>query len=334
MLPCGALASAQEASTATTPVNLDSLVASISAQVDTLPVEKLPSLEGEIRDWLGRLEFEDEALLPPGEDPEWYYRIYRGQFLDALGWSAFRRGDMRQAEAALTTAAAEINSRGTTTGYARHFKHLGDFYAHRGQWDLAIDAYIDAETRGLGSAATPALESAYRRRYGSLRGLDSRRSRVRARIEDERLQKVVAGSIFQELPDFTYPRRTGPALQSGSLVGNPLVVAIWDETCAGCDDYADALAELGDALRARDGALVGIWLGAEPAEAGPPQRYKILVSTNPAETRRRFKVDELPLLMVVDARGWIRYRHSGSAAEWPPTANILVQLDHLRSVGR
>ena len=334
VLACGAPARAQAPVNAAQPVDLDSLVTSINAQVDTLPVLDLPPVEREIREWLGRLQFEDESLLPPGEDPEWFYRIYRGQLLDALGWAGFRRGDLRQAEAALTSAVAEINSRGTTTGYARHFMHLGDLYARQGRWDLAIDAYVDAEARGLGAEATPALESAYQRRYGSLRGLDSRRSRERARIEDERLQKVVAGSIFQELPDFTYARRTGAPLQSGTLVGDPLVVAIWDASCGACDDYAEALADLGDELRARGGALVGIWLGDDPATAGPPQRYHILVSPDPAATREKFKIDVLPLLMVVDARGWIRYRHSGLTADPPPTANILVQLDHLKSVGR
>ncbi len=86
----GATALAQEPTTRS--VDIDSLTRAFSAQADTLPIEKLPPLENEIREWLARFQFEDESLLPPGEDPEWYYRIYRGRFLDALGWAAFRRG--------------------------------------------------------------------------------------------------------------------------------------------------------------------------------------------------------------------------------------------------
>ncbi|HUP01405.1 MAG TPA: hypothetical protein VM737_07800 [Gemmatimonadota bacterium] len=318
------------------PPDLDSLAMSIGARADTLPVAGLPALEAEIRDWLGRLQFEDPALLPPGGDPARTFRLYRGRLLDALGWAAFRRGPQgyRQAEAALVSAAAEINSRGTAQGYARHFLHLGEVYAVRGRWDLAIEAYIDAETRGLGAAATPALEAAYRRRHGSLRGLDQLRARERARIEDERRQELVAGAESERLPAFSYPRRTGPPLASGTLRGEPHVVALWGPDCAACAGYAARLAALAAALRARDAALIGFWLGAEPRAAGEPQQYPILIPPDPAEARRLFRADPLPHLLVVDAAGWIRYRWSGGEATPPPIEDILVQVDHLRRRAR
>ena len=314
--------------------DLDSLAASLGARADTLPVTALSGLEVEIREWLGRLQFEDPVLLPPDREPARYFRAYRGRLLDSLGWLAYRSGDLRQAEAALVSARGEINTRGTTEGYARHFFHLGELYAARGRWEPAIQAYVEAEARGLGAAATPALEAAYRRRHGSLRGLDRLRARERVRIEDERRQELVAGAGSERLPAFSYPRRTGPALASGTLLGEPLVLAIWDPGCGACAGYAERLAPLGAALRRRGAALVAVWLGDDPDAAGPPQAYPVLVPADPAEAGRRFGAAPLPRLLVVDAGGWIRYRWSGAAATPPPTEDILVQVDHLRRRSR
>ncbi|MEJ2152093.1 MAG: hypothetical protein P8Y29_03860, partial [Gemmatimonadota bacterium] len=209
------------------PPDLDSLSNILAAAADSLPPSELPQLETQIQQWLARLEFEDPELLPEGETPGRYFRSYRGRLLDALGWAAFRREDLRQAEAALVSAIAEINSRGTTIGYAEHFLHLGRVYAARRQWDDAIDAFIDAEVRGVGERATLPLETVYRQRHGSLRGLDDLRAAERARIEDERQQLLVAQPLRDRLPDFAYPRRTGPPIATGGLIGRPLVVVLW-----------------------------------------------------------------------------------------------------------
>lgn len=310
--------------------DLDSLATAFGARADTLMVTALPALETEIRDWLERLEFEDPALLPAGGDPSRFFRSARGRLLDALGRSAFRRRDLRQAEAALVSAEAQLNSRGTTSGYARHFLHLGDVYAARGRWDAAIAAYLDAEVRGLGGAATAALEAAFQRRHGTLRGLERLRARERERVADERQQLVLVGAVATPLPPFTYPRRTGPTLTSGAFAGAPLVVALWDDVCAACGGYGGRLAPLAAALRARGGQLLGIWLGSVPSGAGPPQPFAIVVPPDPVAARGRFGVERLPALLVVDARGVIRYRHQGPAAEPPPVADILLQLDHLQ----
>lgn len=305
--------------------DLDSLATALGRRADGLPVTALPALEADIRDWLARLQF---------DDPEGGLRLTRGRLLDALGWAAYRRRDLRQAEAALLSAADEINSRGTARGYARHFLHLGELYASRGRWEAAIQAYLDAEQRGLGTVATPKLEAVYRRRHGGLSGLDRRRTRERARIEDERRQLLVADALSRPLPGFSYPRRTGPPLASASLIGDPLVVAVWDAECAGCAGYAGRLEPLWQALRARGGNLLAVWTGHVPEAAGPPQPYPVVVPPDGAIARRTLGADSLPLLLVVDGWGWIRYRWSGAGATPPPIEDILVQVDHLRRRAR
>jgi peroxiredoxin len=312
------------------PPDLDSLSNVFAAAADSLPPSELPLLETEIQQWLARVEFEDSELLPEGETPGRYFRPYRGRLLDTLGWVAFRRQDLRQAEAALVSAVAEINSRGTTTGYAEHFLHLGRVYAARRRWNDAIDAFLDAEVRGVGERATLPLETVYRRRHGSLRGLDDLRAAERARIEDERQQLLVARPLRDRLPDFAYPRRTGPPLVTGALIGRPLVLALWDAACDGCPGYASRLGELATAMRRRGGALVGIWLGGDPAAAGPPQSFAIVVPPDRDQTRADFGGGVTPQIVVVDESGRIRYRWAGANAAPPPIDDILVQVDHLR----
>ena len=73
--------------------DLDSLTASLAMRADTLAPARLPALEGEIRAWLGRLEYGDPSLVTDDEtDPRRALRPWRGRLYDALGWSSFRRG--------------------------------------------------------------------------------------------------------------------------------------------------------------------------------------------------------------------------------------------------
>ncbi len=311
--------------------DLDSLASAFEARADTLPVAALPALEAEIRQWLGRLEFGDPSLVPPGQaDARRALRPARGRLLDALGWSSYRQGDLRQAEAALVSAVAEINSRGTTRGHALHFYHLGVLHAERGRWGPAVEAFLDAEVRGMGAKATPDLEAAYRRLRGSLAGLDARRARERARVEDERRQQLVTGALSQRLPTLPYPTRGGSSFQSASLAGRQAVVAIWDGDCPGCAGYDRRLGSLAAELRRRDGVLVGVSLEARPSPSGGTSAFPILIPPDPLEARRRLGIERLPALLVVDAGGWIRFRWAGQEANPPPSGDILVQVDHLR----
>jgi hypothetical protein len=311
-------------------LDLDSLSTSLLARADTIDLSRRAALETEIRDWLARLEFGDPDLLPEGADARVYLRPWRGRLLDALGWLAYRARDWRQAEAALVSAEEQIHNRGATDGYALHFWHLGKLHATRGRWRQAADAFLDAEVRGMGPAATPDLVEAWRRSRGSLRGLEQARAAELARVEDERRQALVAGSLWQALPAFTWPRRTGPPMSVSELAGRRAVIAVWGPGCDGCADFATALAPLSARLAERRATLIGVWLGGDPALAGPPQRYAVLTPDS-TEAARRLAIDSLPLLAIVDAKGLIRYRHSGRGAVPPPIEDILVQIDFLGS---
>lgn len=310
-------------------VDLDSLTSALLARADTTDPARRYALEAEIRDWLARLEFGDPELLPDGEEPGPYFRPWRGRLLDALGWLSFRAGDYRQAEAALVSAAEQIHAWGATEGYAAHFWHLGKLHASRGRWRQAAEAFIDAETRGMGAGATPDLVEAWRQSRGSLRGLEAARAAELARIEDERRQSLVAGSLYQALPAFRWPRRTGPPMAASELAGGQAVVAVWGPGCERCEGFAAAIEPLAERLARRGETLVAVWLGDDPGGAGPPRPYAVLVPLDPADARRRLAADSLPLFAVVDAKGLIRYRHAGPRAFPPPIDDIVVQLDHL-----
>lgn len=313
-----------------TPPDLDSLAVTLATIADSATVDALPDLELEVRRWLERLEFEDRELLPRGADGERFFRTYRGRLLDTLGWAALRRGDVIQAEAALVSARSEINSRGVVDGFADHFLHLGRLFVDERRWDEAIEALIDAEQRGAGSRATAMLEGAYRERHGSLRGLDGLREAERARIEDERLQILVAEPLRERMPEVAYPRRTGPPMTLPGGNDRPLVIAAWGSKCAECPGYSESLRPLAAALRRRGAGFVGVWLDDDPARAGPPQSYTIVVPTDVATARGELGVTDEPAFLIVDASDRIRYRWAGVDAAPPPIDDILVQVDHLR----
>ena len=127
---------------------------------------------------------------------------------------------------------------------------------------------------------------------------------------------------------------TPPGPLPADLAGRRVVLAAWGPECANCAGYAEDLEPLAARLAARGEVLVGVWLGEDPAAAGPPRRYAILVPEDPESARRRLAIDSLPLLAVVDAKGLIRYRHAGRRAVPPPVDDIVIQLDHLARSGR
>jgi len=140
---------------------------------------------------------------------------------------------------------------------------------------------------------------------------------------------LVAGATATPLPGFSWPRRTGPQMASAELVGRPAVVAVWGEACAVCDGWPAALEPLARALAARGGVLVGVWLGADAAGAGPPRSFPVLMPEDAAAAARALGTRRLPALLVVDYAGRIRYRHGGPEASPPPVEDVLIQIDHL-----
>jgi hypothetical protein len=298
------------------------LSAWISARIDPA------ATEARVRELLASLEYGDPAFLvgkPLVVLDAVYLRGYRGRFLDLLGWSAFQRGDLAQAEAALRSAETEINLRGR--GDVTNLRHLAAFYEHKG--DLArAERYAVAaaarDTTGAGEVQAAAARLWTQRRRGNRTGLDSRLAEEAARVRLEERGAAIAGRLYAPVPVFSARRSDGGAHTPQSLRGRVTVLVLWDRTCADCHQLLSdlAAAPLAPAPPGKPGAerapveVVALDLGESGGSAAAlPQGLVGARPDDPAPLARALGAETLPVTLVVEPAGFIQYRHTGYPAD-------------------
>lgn len=296
--------------------------------------------ERRIKDVLASLEFGDPAFLagkPADLADAVYLRAYRGRFLDLLGWSAFQRGDLPQAEAALVSAEREINLRGR--GDASHLRHLAAFHERRGNLARAEAYAIAAAAReAIASGEIRALASRlWARRHGSAKGLDARLAEEARRVKREERSAAIAGRLYQPIPLFTAGSSDGKTITDQSLRGGVMLLVLWEP---GCEDCQRLLRDLGARGAGAPGGVAGAGQGPGGTRAG---RYGIaragvialdvgggsargtatalppgIVTATPDRPQalaRGLGATVLPLTLVVEPAGFIQYRHLGYPVE-------------------
>ncbi len=304
-----------------------------------------PAAEARVRDLLGSLEFGDPAFLvgkPPDLVATVYLRAYRGRFLDLLGWSAFLRGDMGQAEAALRSAETEINLRGR--GDVSHLRHLAAFYERKGNLAEAESYAIAAaarDTSGSGEVQAAVARLWTQRHRGNRAGLDTRLAEEAARVRLEERGAAISGRLYAPLPVFKARRSDGTTLTERSVRGRVTVLVLWEPGCAECRRLLGDLAAtpLAFAAPERGGKpraaveMVAVDLASPPAEAAGGASGSALPSgivgatpENPAGLGRSLAAGELPLTLVVEPAGFIQYRHTGYPAELEARQRWLERL--------
>ncbi len=309
------------------------LSAWVSARIDPA------ATEARVRDLLASLEYGDPAFLvgkPLVVLEAVYLRGYRGRFLDLLGWSAFQRGDMAQAEAALRSAETEINLRGR--GDVMNLRHLAVFYEHKGDLARAERYAIAAaarDTTGAGEVQAAAARLWTQRRRGNRAGLDSRLAEEAARVRLEERGAAIAGRLYAPVPVFSARRTDGGALTPQSLRGRVTVLVLWDRTCADCRQLLSdlAAAPLAPAPPGTPGAerapveVVALDLGKSGGSAAAlPQGVVGARPEDPAPLARALAAETLPVTLVVEPAGFIQYRHTGYPADLAARRDWLERL--------
>jgi hypothetical protein len=299
--------------------------------------------EARVKDVLGGLEFGDPAFLvgkPPDVPSSAYLRAYRGRFLDVLGWSAFLRGDMGQAEAALRSAETEINLRGR--GDVSHLRHLAAFYERRGKMVEAESYAIAAaarDTSGSGEVQAAAARLWTQRHRGNRAGLDSRLAEEAARVRLEERGAAIAGRLYAPLPVFTARRSDGVTLTEQSVRGRVTVLVLWEPGCAECrrllgDLAATSLAPPASERTAKPRAeveVVALDLTDPPvrgagAAGSLPSGIVGATPEKGAALARALGVEALPVTLLVEPAGFIQYRNTGYPAELEARQRWLERL--------
>jgi len=152
---------------------------------------------------------------------------------------------------------------------------------------------------------------------------------------------VIAGSLLARFdsdavrwPDFVLPALP-PAdepVHSGTLASEPAVVNFWASWCVACREEHPLLLELGET---RAAPLYGVNHRDARADAlrwldyyGDP--YARGLYDADGELGAALDIDVLPVSLVVDGNGRIRYRHVGPLDKHTIDAVILPLLEELR----
>jgi hypothetical protein len=284
---------------------------------------------------LGSLEFGDSDFLigkPPDVPDAAYLRAYRGRFLDLLGWSAFLRGDMAQAEAALRSAETEINLRGR--GDVSHLRRLATFYERKGNLVRAESYAIAAaarDTSGWGEVQAAAARLWAQRHRGSRAGLEARLAEEATRVRHEEQSAAIAGRLYAPLPALKARRADGVSFTDLSMRGRVTVLVLWTPGCADCrrllgDLGATTLAAATTGSGARRPApvevvaldLSGPSMGDGTSGRGASTLPQGVIGAMPeshAALARALRADDLPVTLIIEPAGFIQYRHTGYPAE-------------------
>ena len=292
--------------------------------------------ESQLRDVLASLEFGDPAYLagqPDDVSDRTYLRAYRGRFLDLLGWSAFQRGDMAQAEAALLSAEREINLRGA--GDVSNLRHLAGFYERRGDLAQALSYAIAAAARDeSGSGEVRALASRlWSRRQGGTAGLDARLAQERERARREERAAAIAGRLYAPIPIFDARQVGGGVVTDESLRGAVTLLVLWTPDCEACvrllrDLAAEGLA--GGAAARAPVEIVALAMGGDVSRAGAALQgapgLEVAVVEQPGPLARALDAERLPVTLVIEPAGFIQYRHTGYPDETTARERWLQRL--------
>ncbi|MDP2005801.1 MAG: DsbE family thiol:disulfide interchange protein [Rubrivivax sp.] len=144
----------------------------------------------------------------------------------------------------------------------------------------------------------------------------------------------VGPALGAEAPAFTLPRLqdAGKTVSSAEMAGQVWVLNVWASWCAPCRDEHPLLLSL-----ARDSGvpLLGLNYRDDPRDAqewllrqGDP--YVLTALDRGGSTGQRYGVEGVPLSLVIDRAGIVRYRHVGPLTSQVWAQELLPLIEKLR----
>jgi thiol-disulfide isomerase/thioredoxin len=307
----------------TTNATADRIAASAETTAAMLPHEPRVTIffYGEVAEILLRrggaypraLEYARRSLadVPQGQQ----YEPLLAAALGTLGEAQFRAGLIDSGLATLRRALPQ-----SPDSQAVLF-HMGQILEQQKKPDLAIDHYV----RSLGvymatdtSAAAP-LRSLWRKRHGSLAGLDARVAASRA--ASRRLIAFDAHRDERPAPGWTLPDLDGRSVQLADFKGKVVVIDFWGSWCGPCRRELPIFQSMYE--RYKDKGVVFIGMNWERPVAGKQLKdvarefvvqnkftFPVILDHDHIATDA-YHIEGFPTLFLIDKTGTIRYKNVG-----------------------
>ncbi len=253
------------------------------------------------------------ADVPRGEQ----YGQLRAATLGTLGQAQLRNGLADSAIAAFRMALPL-----SPDSQAVLF-HLGEALEQQKKADLAIDAYA----RSLGvylsrdSSAAKPLRVLWRKRYGSLKGMDARIDAARA--ASRRLIAFDARRHEKPAPPWTLPDLDGKQIRSSEFKGKVVVLDFWGSWCGPCRQELPIFQAMYERYKGRGVVFIGMnW--ERPAQGQDPKRivrdyiernkftFPVILDHDHVATTA-YGIEGFPTVFLIDKSGTIRYKNVGVA---------------------
>jgi peroxiredoxin len=151
------------------------------------------------------------------------------------------------------------------------------------------------------------------------------------------VQEGIPGYPGQPAPEFSAPDLNGDTVSLASLRGDVVLLNLWATWCPPCRVEMPHLQALHDELADRGLRVVGVSVDSE-GSSGTVVRFlddldiDFLILRDPAEhVPHLYRTIGLPLSVLIDREGIIRWRHTGPVTSDDP--RLRAVLDELLSDG-
>lgn len=122
--------------------------------------------------------------------------------------------------------------------------------------------------------------------------------------------------LGEPAPDFALRSRDGVNLRLSEFRTQVVVLNFWAPWCGECRSASNALNRIHEEYKAGGLAVLGIAVDGEPEEiagfvAGNDMGFPVLLDADGSSVSRLYSLGSVPLTVVIDRLGKLRYLHKG-----------------------